>query len=559
MLDKALRLIALSALLLSLETAVWGADEKLSPELQSSALQSPGRGANVDVIVQYKVAPTDAHHRRVAELGGTLRSRLGAIKGAHYTVPRASLEALSADPDVAYVTPNRTIQASFEPVFDQITDQTVHSDWANSMGQTGAGIGIAVIDSGIADLPDFHNGSTSRIVYQQSFVGGSAVDGSAADQYGHGTHVAGILAGNGNGTVYVGVVPQANLINLRVLDQNGMGTDANVINAIMTAISLKDVYNIRVINLSLGRPVYEAAWKDPLCQAVEAAWAAGIAVVVAAGNEGRNNTANTNGYATIAAPGNDPYVITVGCVKSNGTSTMTDDRIASYSSKGPTLFDHYVKPDIVAPGNRIVSTLPAGLTLANQFPANRVTGNYFTLSGTSMATPVVAGAAAMAFQSASWMTPDQVKAAMMYSAYKSFPASSVAVDPVTGISYTSYYDIFTVGAGELNIQAGDQMTSAPPAVSAKSPSVSWNSSTGKVTMSGVSGSNVVWGTNVVWGSNVVWGTGAVLADNVVWGSNVVWGTSSLSGFNVVWGANVVWGTASTTQTESSVLTINGEQ
>jgi serine protease AprX len=178
---------------------------------------------------------------------------------------------------------------------------------------------------------------------------------------------------------------------------------------------------------------------------------------VAAGNQGRNNTMGTDGYGTITSPGNDPYVMTVGSMKANGTTNIAGDTIASYSSKGPTLFDHYVKPDVVAPGNLVVSTLPAGLTLSNLYPANRIGNtNYFTLSGTSMATPVVAGAAAMAFGAIPSFTPDQVKAAMMSSATKNnFPTSSVAVDPVTGISYTSYYDIFTIGAGELNIMTAE--------------------------------------------------------------------------------------------------------
>ena len=511
-------------------TVVWSG-VKLAPEFQAEKV---GRLAdNVEVIVQYKVVPTEAHHQRVAALGGTLRNRMDHIKGAHYTLPKSALATLANDPDVAYISPNRSLKA----MFDQITDGTVHSDYANSIGQTGAGIGVAIIDSGIVDLPDFHTGSTSRIVYQQSFLptaglsaAGAALASSGVDQYGHGTHVAGILAGNGNGTVYVGTAPQANIINLRVLDQNGQGTDASVIMAIGEAIALKNKYNIKVINLSLGRPVYESASQDPLCQAVEAAWQAGIAVVVAAGNDGRDNTDGLDGYGTITAPGNDPYVITVGCIKSNGTTTMADDHIASYSSKGPTMFDHYAKPDVVAPGNLIVSTLPAGLTLSNEYPGNRVAGNYFTLSGTSMATPVVAGAAAMAFQAMPSMTNDQVKAAIMASATKSyFPTSSVAVDPVTGISYTSYYDIFTVGAGELNIQAADAMTSLPPAVSAKSPVAVYNATTGQVTLSGVSG------------------------------ANVVWGASSLQGFNVVWGADVVWGASSTDASETDLLTINGEQ
>ena len=147
------------------------------------------------------------------------------------------------------------------------------------------------------------------------------------------------------------------LVDFRVLDLNGQGTDSNVILAIDTAIYLKNVLRIRVINLSLGRPVFESYTQDPLCQAVEAAWKAGIVVVVAAGNNGRDNSFGEQGYGTINAPANDPYVITVGAMKSEGTYTRVDDLIASYSAKGPTQVDHIVQPDILAPGNVVVSLL----------------------------------------------------------------------------------------------------------------------------------------------------------------------------------------------------------
>src|SRR5208282_848122 len=174
---------------------------------------------------------------------------------------------------------------------------------------------------------------------------------------------------------FKGIAPGASIVNLRVLDQNGAGTDSLVIAAINQAISLKSRYNIRVINLSLGRAVYETYTLDPLCQAVEQAWKNGIVVVVAAGNNGRYQP--TDGYATVTSPGNDPYVITVGAMKPMGTPTRTDDLIASYSSKGPTAGDAVVKPDVVAPGNLLVSLESPDSTLYNEFPGNRVPYSYY--------------------------------------------------------------------------------------------------------------------------------------------------------------------------------------
>ena len=170
-----------------------------------------------------------------------------------------------------------------------------------NFGLEGDGVGIAIIDSGIFNHPDLNaaNSSKSRVVYRQSFIGGEL-----NDDFGHGTHVAGIVAGNGSSSdqqgafrTFKGIAPNANLLDLRVLDQNGASNDSVVIAAIEKAVQLKSQYNVRVINLSLGRPIFESCSQDPLCQAVEAAWKSGIVVVVAAGNVGRN------GYATILSPG----------------------------------------------------------------------------------------------------------------------------------------------------------------------------------------------------------------------------------------------------------------
>src|SRR5262249_30683707 len=257
---------------------------------------------------------------------------------------------------------------------------------------------------------------------------------NASDGYGHGTHVAGIIAGNGyqsggNGknnpdnasNEVFGVAPNVKLVNLKVLDSNGAGQDSYVIAALQQAIALKSRFNIKVVNLSLGRRVYESYTQDPLCQAVESAWKAGLVVVVAAGNWGRDDSLNTDGYGMIAAPGNDPYALTVGATRTMGTSSTSDDRIASYSSKGPTLIDHVVKPDLVAPGNNIVSLRAQNSTLDKGHTSNEVSGcndasgqsSYFTLSGTSMATPVVSGGIALLLQQNPSLTPDQVKARLM--------------------------------------------------------------------------------------------------------------------------------------------------
>src|SRR5207302_534815 len=392
------------------------------------------------------------------------------IKGNRYTMPAAAAAKLaSLDANVKYISPDRPLQGAMNNAVP-----AVNADLAHNWGYNGAGIGLAVIDSGVNpvwDLTQAGNSKVSRVVYSQNF---DPSVNTTNDLYGHGTHIAGIIAGNGGSSscgncnvTFHGIAPNANIINLRALDQNGSATDSTVIAAIQQAIVLKNQYNVRVINLSLGRGVFESYALDPLCQAVEQAWKAGIVVVVAAGNYGRDNSNNNNGYGTITAPGNDPYVITVGAMKTMGTPSRNDDLIATYSSKGPTMLDHVVKPDLVAPGNLIISDLASTTdTLYGLFPANlvpvsdytasntsNVSSTYYQLSGTSMAAPMVSGAAALLLQQNPLLTPDQVKARLMKTAYKTFPTYSSYTDPSTGITYTDQYDIFTVGAGYLDTAA----------------------------------------------------------------------------------------------------------
>jgi serine protease AprX len=350
--------------------------------------------------------------------------------------------------------------------------------------------------------------------------------------------------------------------------QNGQGTDASVIAAIYQAIAVKNTYNIRVMNLSLGRPVFESYKVDPLCQAVEAAWKAGIVVVVAAGNDGRDPY--TNGYATITAPGNDPYVITVGAMNTKATPDRGDDVMTTYSSKGPTAIDHIAKPDLVAPGNRVISVL-GGNTLVHAYPQNipskdaygkEISQNYFSLSGTSMAAPVVSGAVALLLEQNPRLTPDQVKARLMKSAYKNLPQYTTIID--SGRTFFIQYDAFTVGAGYLDIQAALSSTDLAT-LSAKSPTVTYDPVTKNVYF--VSDSSAIWGSSAMWGS-AVWGANvfvgsksAMWGSSALWGSSAMWGSNTTQGFSAMWGSSSLWGSSamwgSTTPRAMDIM-INGD-
>jgi len=380
-------------LMLIVTAGVAHADKsKLSPEL----LGYPST-QKVQVIVQYApgtqvncsalLGLVDCLVNDVVKLGGTILGPLPLINGIVAQLDGNGILSLSNQSNVVYISSDRPLAPTLSNAA-----VAVNAPFAWQSNFTGAGVGVALIDSGVSNHPDLDRGIVplSRVVYQQSFVSGNA---SASDQYGHGTHVAGLIAGDGlssTGIFYTktfkGIAPGANIVNLRVLDANGAGTDSQVIAAISQAISLKSQYNIRVINLSLGRAVYESYKLDPLCQAVEAAWQNGIVVVVAAGNNGRFQP--TDGYATVTSPGNDPYVITVGAMKPMGTPTRVDDLIASYSSKGPTVVDAVVKPDIVAPGNLLTSLEAPNSTLYNEFPANQVPYSYYMDGGSSASSSV---------------------------------------------------------------------------------------------------------------------------------------------------------------------------
>jgi serine protease AprX len=568
------RLLMILAVLLAAPVVLVADNSKISPDLQNYTSTT-----QVQVIVQYVPGTQvtcsglfgliDCLANDILSLGGSILSQLPLVNGVVALLDGNGIVSLSNNSNVAYISKDRTLRP-----FLSNAAAAVNAPVAWKSGYTGAGIGVALIDSGVNSHPDLNTTGLlpfSRIVYNQNFVSGTS---SSADQYGHGTHIAGLIAGDGlssTGPVYsktfTGIAPNANIVNLRVLDANGSATDSQVIAAISRAIALKSTYNIRVMNLSLGRAVYESYKQDPLCIAVEQAWKKGIVVVVAAGNNGRYQP--TDGYATVTAPGNDPYVLTVGSMKPMGTPQRTDDLIASYSSKGPTVVDHIVKPDIVAPGNLLVSTETSSTTLYNTETSNLVPYNYyiyggtsspskfyFTLSGTSMAAGVVSGVVADLLQAQPYLTPDQVKARLMKTAYKTFPQTSSVYDPTTGATYTDQYDMFTVGAGYVDLAAALASTDIAKGT-AMSPAAVYDSKTGYVYLSGDPSS--VWGTSQTWSGPAVWGSAQFVGGssimwgastngssimwgaNGLWGSSIMWGASNSSGFGTVWSNSIMWG------------------
>lgn len=427
----------------------------------------------------------------------------------------------------------------------------------NTTTLTGNGVTVAVIDSGVLE----DGGTTTRIKTTRDFTTGSANPPHIApvDGYGHGTHVAGLIGGNK--TEVEGVAPGVKFVSLKVLNSLGAGSTSSVINALQWAVANRTAYGIDVINLSLGHPIYERASTDPLVQAVESAVRAGITVVVAAGNAGISPYTGQPAYTGISSPANAPSAITVGSSRTLNTTSRQDDLVSDFSSRGPTWFDAFEKPDLVAPGQYLlgpaVTTQNLYLSLPVLHGPSYGGRAYVYLSGTSMAAGVASGSVALMIEQArlhfagARPTSNAVKAMLQRSA---IPLANAA---------GARYDRLTQGAGELNAYGATRLAAAlnPNATAG------WNWVTSSfnptTTIDGqVLGwnDNVVWGTKVLWGGaldtklnawndNVVWGTN----DNVVWGTslpgytvedNIVWGTSAVWTDNVVWGTNdnIVWGT-----------------
>lgn len=391
------------------------------PSISSDLHAARARGERVRVIVQSADAELKGLRGR---LRGLLRRDLGSSLALD--VSPQDFDRLARDGAIAHLSGDLPVVADMA-ITNRIT--AAESVWQGTSGgllglfgtpgYDGTGITVAVVDSGIAP----HTALANRIVARVNMV--SWEPDVPGDAFGHGTHIAGAIAGSSGASNRVtdkyhgGSAPGVRLVDVRVLGRNGMGLTSDVIAGIDWAIANRSRYNIRVISLALGHPVTEPSATDPLCRAVARAVAANVVVVASAGNYGLTPD-GAPVLGGITSPGNSPAAITVGAIDPNGTIDRSDDRVAEYSSRGPTRFDFAVKPDVVAPGTRLVSLESQGSFLSSSFPQWHIAGSgrnaYMRLSGTSMATGVVAGGVALLLDANPRLTPAQVKAALQMGA-----------------------------------------------------------------------------------------------------------------------------------------------
>ena len=410
-----------------------GSSAPLDPRIATLAARHPT--TLVEAIVQFNGPVTQAEGVSDAtRVHGRIIGNLPIIHGLALKLTAAEARSLAASPDVHAVSLNTTVTPQSIPYghlpfqmaglgvsgaqLQTTYDQTLGVLPLWKFGVTGTGVGVAVVDTGVdGSLPDFasKDHSSSRVV---ASAVANADATTATDSYGHGTDVAGIIAGNGDNRglgdplhgQYIGVAPNANLISIKVSDETGKATVLDVIYGLQFAVAHQSQFNIRVINLSLDSTTPQSYKTDPLDAAVEAAWMHGIVVVTAAGNRG------TDSDAVQYSPANDPYVITVGGVDENGSANPSGDTIASWSSRGTTQ-DGLQKPDVYAPGAHIVSVLAPNSEFATSCTTCVVgSGQYIQTSGTSMAAPMISGLVADLLQFHPNWTPDQVKGDLTSSA-----------------------------------------------------------------------------------------------------------------------------------------------
>ena len=430
-------------------------NRRISPDLQQQLAQT--RAQRLTVIMRLKTNAAGNLDSVLRSAGIRVLRTFPKLKTHILTLPTHAVSALGSREEVAYISPDRQLTAfghlATTTGAEAVRSQTSVSVLGLPISYTldGSGIGIAVVDSGIAsDHSSFRDAlGFSRVVYSQDFTG----EGRTDDPYGHGTHVASLAAGSNqvSSGAYTGIAPNAKLINLRVLNADGIGSTANLLAALEWLLANSGIYQIKVVNLSLGMPAIDSAANDPACNAVRRLVDEGIVVVAAAGNNG-NGLDNNKLYGQIHSPGIDPAVITVGAANTLGSDVRSDDVVTNFSSRGPTRgrwidetgqahYDNLIKPDLIAPGNKLVGAASPGNRIAAQHPDLEVNTSapprqrMMYLSGSSMASPTVAGAAALLLEANPTLTPNLIKAILMLTAQQ-----------------LAGFNTFEQGAGQLNLE-----------------------------------------------------------------------------------------------------------
>jgi len=435
--------------------------EKIDPALRDLMQANPQALLPVIVEMQHPLAPFVAApnvDRTQAALDllrqyGIPVAALSLIDAAAGFANAAGINAMSLVPTVARIHHDATVgprRSADPPVVappDQVSEVyplVVNANQVWQQGITGGGVTVAVLDSGVAADADLVQ-PANRILASVNF----ADQRLASDPGGHGTHIAGIIAGNGSrsGGEVVGIAPQANVVDVRVLGSTGSGRISSVVRGIEWVLAHRAAYNIRVINLSFGARANLSYRADPMAAAVEIAWRRGLVVVAASGNGGPAG-------GTVVTPGIDPYAITVGATDDRGTLGRGDDLLAWFSAWGSA--DSNAKPDLVAPGRRIVSIRVPGSALDTLFPERVVVARngstYFRLTGTSMATAVVSGAAALLLARRPDLSPDQVKA-LLVSTTQPYGQQSGQVLPDPTADGSGLLDAYAAMTSALTIPA----------------------------------------------------------------------------------------------------------
>jgi subtilisin family serine protease len=558
------------------ETAgvIMSGDNKLSPDLRQ--LTEGARSTDrVGVILQ----TADLNDPKLASLfsryGVEINSRMAQLGTMRVEVPAGALKELAASGATRYLSPDRDVRSLGHVTLTTGTDAVRSGGLLSGLFGTtldGSGVGIAVIDSGI-DVA--HRAFEGRIKFRKDFT---VENKSDKDYYGHGTHVAAAAAGvdpdDEYERTYEGIARNANIINLRVLNSQGTGKSSDLLNALNWILTPVDpnrplstsnktnaaYYNIRVVNMSLGAPAVDSYRNDPLCKAVRKLVDAGIVVVAAAGNNGKDATGKKV-YGLIHSPGNEPSAITVGASNTMGSSARNDDVITTYSSRGPTRgfstdaegvkhYDNLIKPDLVAPGNKLIyaeaddgKDRPNKLVADNPSLDARINKDdnkkLMYLSGTSMATPIVAGAAALLLQAKPSLTPNMVKMILMYTA-----------QPLPG------FNMLEQGAGQLNVEGAmrlaklvrNDLTNSTPQGSAFLSTS--NLPTPSTTIAGYAfpwsqgillKQHYATGTNLIAKYQTVYGTGILLSDGILMSDDVLTSDGILMSDRILMGDGILMG------------------